>query len=83
MNVLFRGTSCRPIHEWWISEIGFCQFPPRRTHELTVLLRRLCGRDTHYSVIAIGTDGRAGFPAQAVRSSPALDGVNTLPKPLP
>jgi hypothetical protein len=66
-----------------MGEIRFSQFPPRHTHELPVIHRRRCGRDAHDRVIAIGTDDRAGFPAQAVRSPPALNRADTMPKPLP
>src|SRR4051812_15896538 len=64
-------------------EIGLSQFPPSHPHELLVLLRRRCRRDTHDSVIAVRRDNLAGFPAQAVGSLPCLDRANTPPELLP
>src|SRR5712691_12850156 len=64
-------------------EIGLCQLPPSRAHELLVLRRRRCRRDTHDRVIAVCRNNLAGFPAQAVGSLPCLDGANTPPELLP
>src|SRR5262245_50678371 len=64
-------------------EIGFRQFPPSRTHELLVRLRRRCRRDTYDRVIAVCRDKLAGFPAQAVGSLLCLDCVNPPPEPVP
>src|SRR5260370_4940711 len=66
-----------------MGKTGLCQFPPGPAHELPVILRRRCGRDAHDRVIAIRGDDRAGFAAHAVRSSPVLDRVDTVPKLLP
>src|SRR5216683_8048100 len=64
-------------------EIGLCQFPPSRAHELLVLRRRRCRRDTHDRVIAVCRNNLAGFPAQAVGSLPCLDRAHTPPELLP
>src|SRR5215475_486990 len=64
-------------------EIGLRQFPPSRTHELLILRRRRCRRDTHDRVIAVCRDKLTGFPAQAIGSLPCLHRANTPPELLP
>src|SRR5262249_7127211 len=66
-----------------MGEIGFCQFPPGRAHELPVILNLRCGWDAHDRVIAVRADDRPGLPAQAVTSSPVLASAEPTPKPFP
>src|SRR5215475_15925425 len=64
-------------------EVGLCQFPPSRVHELSILFCRRCRRDTHDGVIAVCRDKLVGFPAQALGSLPCLYRTNTTPELLP
>src|SRR5262249_13929512 len=64
-------------------EIGLGQLPPSRAHELLVLRRRRCRRNTHDRIIAVCRNNLAGLPTQAVGSLPCLDCTNTPPELLP
>src|SRR6516225_4071430 len=82
--VLFSSRFLEPLccQEWRMSQIGLCQFPPGRAHELSVILLRRCERDAHYGVVGVGADDRVGFPAQTVRTSSILDRADTMAQQL-
>ena len=73
----------RPSAQRWMRQVGLCQRPPRRAHEVAVLLGRRRRRRMHDCIIAVGWDEGPRDPAEALGVATGLDGANPPPELLP